>query len=333
MAAYPWENPTPPASRPVSRQRYEYERRPTESCRRYEREHRRQCGEREREHRVSPSYQTPRIRQQPTPPVSPGNSTHSLLSPIDDSRGLPMERTPSGNSIIADPGYEPRHNPTLTCGDAEAARSVQNQFKSRDDNNNFVRYFRQIIEGDGELSDRDLESILAGADTAFFHKTLSGRVMWEWSHPNQSRYENELIGSTALRPASDGGYETLIVLSAPILRHPGYDRRLLLSAFLHELVHCYLFIRCGFHAREQGGHTEGFHTIAELIDKWIAGCGVHLQLCNMKANLNYFRIDRLRETFKDADLRHRYEGCSQSISREYGRENIGLFFQDEEQWR
>lgn len=55
----------------------------------------------------------------------------------------------------------------------------------------------------------------------------------------------------------------------PLLRNTSYDRRLLLSTFLHELIHCYLFITCGFEARVEGGHTAGFHQIAEMIDQWV----------------------------------------------------------------
>lgn len=77
------------------------------------------------------------------------------------------------------------------------------------------------------------------------------------------------------------------MLSQPILRNPAFDRRLLLSTFIHELIHCYLFINCGFEARIQGGHTEGFLRIARVIDGWV-GEGF-LGLCHVKADLDAFR--------------------------------------------
>lgn len=175
------------------------------------------------------------------------------------------------------------------------------------------------------MDDYALAGILTTADTLFFDGVLSGRVQWEWS--SQARYRTELIGTTALRRCIDrDGFETLIVLSDPILTDQRYDRRLLLSAFLHELIHCYLFIQCGFEARMQGGHTEGFHRIAGIIDGWV-GEG-HLRLCNMKANLDHFRRDddggrgfeggwggeerRGRGRVEYLSRRHDHEGCNQS---------------------
>jgi SprT-like family len=225
-----------------------------------------------------------------------------------------MERTPSGNSIISDNTFEPQHNNTLTCRDEEAARMVEFHFRRLPPHGKHERILRNIIERRDPLDNNALDGIITSADSVFFDGALRGRVRWEWS--SQERYMTDLIGTTALRPAVQGsGFETLIVLSEPILTHPDYDRRLLLSAFLHELVHCYLFIRCGFDAREKGGHTPGFHHIAGIIDKW-AGGG-YLRLCNMKANLNHFLKDRSNpvvdprlEAFRED--RHSHEGCNQS---------------------
>ncbi|KAE8448560.1 hypothetical protein EG329_009441 [Mollisiaceae sp. DMI_Dod_QoI] len=182
---------------------------------------------------------------------------------------------------------------TLTYADSEAARRVEKfHFSSKRlssaSHRKHERILRKLINRDDPLDDHALDGILTTADTLFFDGVLSSRVQWEWS--SQERYQNELIGTTALRRCADrDGYETLIVLSEPILQDPRYDRRLLLSAFLHELIHCYLFILCGFEARMQGGHTKGFHHIAGIIDRWV-GEG-HLRLCNMKANLDHFRSD------------------------------------------
>lgn len=225
-----------------------------------------------------------------------------------------MERTPSGNSIISDNTYEPWHNNTLpTYTDEQAAGRVKYHIRRLQPHGTHERILRRLIESREpiEKDDRDaLDSALTAADVLFFDGVLKGRVRWDWSHPSQPRYKTELIGTTALRPAQQGGYETLIVLSDPILNNPDYDRRLLLSAFLHELIHCYLFILCGFEARMKGGHTDGFHDIAGIIDKWV-GPG-YLRLCNMKANLNHFRNDPVLRTMDPRLERHAHDGCNHS---------------------
>jgi hypothetical protein len=224
-----------------------------------------------------------------------------------------MERTPSGNSIISDKTYEPLHNYTLTFSDEEAAGRVKSHFRRLPPHGKYERILRNLVESRGSIDKDALDGILTAADSVFFGGVLAGRVRWDWSHPSQQRYETELIGTTALRPAAQGGYETLIVLSDPILNNPNYDRRLILSVFLHELIHCYLFILCGFDARMKGGHTAGFHAIAGVIDKWV-GPG-YLRLCNMKANLNHFRSDppaRILDPRLEGLSRHTHDGCNQS---------------------
>jgi len=248
------------------------------------------------------------------------NSTTSLNTPLDHPHSITMERTPSGNSILSDTRFEHEQpNHTLSSRDLEAAGFVLHHME-RQRHRNHEDILKGLIKRTGRIDDLDdkaLDGILTTADSVFFAGTLKGRVQWEWS--SQDRYHNELIGTTALRRCSDrDGYETLIVLSAPILK--SYDRRLLLSAFLHELIHCYLFIRCGFEARMQGGHTDGFHRIARAIHDWVEEWHPgYLDLCNMKANLN--RFDRTRppmypvdpriDVFRD-ERRHGHEGCNQS---------------------
>jgi hypothetical protein len=227
-----------------------------------------------------------------------------------------MERTLSGTSIISDMSFELRHSNTFTCRDEEAALRVEAHFNNLSPHDQYEQQLRSLIrsliKSPLPVEDVALNNILDLADLVFFGSKLSGRVRWEWSHPSQKRFETELIGTTALRFAAQGGYETLIVLSEPILKHPDYDRRLLLSAFLHELVHCYLFIQCGFNAKSHGGHTHGFHTIVNIIDRW-AGSGC-LRLCEMKANLNHFLNDRGRaiDAKREALQSHRHDGCNQS---------------------
>ncbi|RKF75256.1 hypothetical protein GcM1_235104 [Golovinomyces cichoracearum] len=189
-----------------------------------------------------------------------------------------MERTPSGRSIISSSPLEPLPSvqdlPIHKQRDLAAATRVDNSFRRRPQNSKHERILRKLIRRDEPLDsgfmldDPALESILTAADTLFFDGMLAGRVQWEWS--SNPQYRTELIGTTALRRCvGREGFETLIVLSEPLLRNERYDRRLLLSAFLHELIHCYLFISCGFDARMEGGHTDGFYRIAEIIDSWV----------------------------------------------------------------
>jgi hypothetical protein len=125
----------------------------------------------------------------------------------------------------------------------------------------------------------------------FFDGRLTKRVIWKWSQESSGpEYESRIAGHTSLRRSPTGsGFETCITLSTPILKDPKYNRRLLISAFLHELIHCYLFICCGFDAKRANGHTEGFRAIARIIDDW-AGPG-RLHLCDMEADLDNFRSD------------------------------------------
>lgn len=311
-------------SKPISRQRHGgHDRQAIESSRRRDSWARRPRS-RAQSARRSPQGQHQRTSQFPSPMSTPNTSTLSLNASVEP-RSFAMERTPSGKSIISDNTYEPWHNYTLTCSDEEAAGRVKSHFRRLPPHGTHERILRHLIQSHVSIDKDALDSILTTVDSVFFSGVLSGRVRWDWSHPSQQRYHTELIGTTALRPAAQGGYETLIVLSDPILKNPDYDRRLLLSAFLHELIHCYLFILCGFDARLKGGHTDGFHSIAGIIDKWV-GPG-YLRLCNMKANLNLFRNDppllppqpppppaRSVEPRLEALAlsRHTHEGCNQS---------------------
>ena len=262
----------------------------------------------------------PLVLRMPSPVSTPNTSTPALIS-VEQPRSLAMERTPSGNSIISDNTYEPLHHNTLrTCSDYEAASRVRSQIRRNPPDGQHERILRRLIDSREPIKRDDvkaLDSALTAADVLFFDGSLKGRVRWDWSHPEEVRYQSELIGTTALRPAQQGGYETLIVLSDPILNSSRYDRRLLLSTFLHELIHCYLFILCGFDARSKGGHTAGFHLIAKIIDKWV-GPG-YLGLCNMKANLNHFRKKsklRLKESTLEKLVNyasHNHEWCQQGL--------------------
>ncbi|KAK3309675.1 uncharacterized protein B0T15DRAFT_11460 [Chaetomium strumarium] len=232
-----------------------------------------------------------------------------------------MERTASGHSILPDPTE--RCASTELLEDHEAAQRVRDHlasFRRRNPDSKHERILRSIInprprrrrhhhqhhgsqplpadtaeEEDYPLDNDALESIFSAANEIFFNGRLSQRVTWDWSHSSSTRYDSRVIGTTALRraAASTRGFETLIVLSSTILRDPRFSRRLLISTFLHELIHSYLFICCGFRARWCGGHTPGFREIAGVIDEWI-GEGSGLFLSRVEADLELFRIGRCR---------------------------------------
>ncbi|XXH03082.1 hypothetical protein Hte_009472 [Hypoxylon texense] len=133
-----------------------------------------------------------------------------------------------------------------------------------------------------DIDDVALQGIFYAVNEIFFGGVLKGRVAWAWRD-----LPSCLIGTTALRKSPlASGYETLIFLSRRILKDKKYNRRLLISTFIHELIHSYLFVLCGFQSRECGGHTNGFQRIAIIIDEW-AGKGL-LYLSNMEAELRDF---------------------------------------------
>lgn len=282
---------------PISRQRLGHVRRTISQARR--REYSRRWMSIGLEGDLSPSPSPPREIHQSaqTPIIVPYSMRPSFVTTSHYTSCFEMERTPSETSNISDKTFEPQHDYTFTCCDQQAAHIMEIHFQRPsptdiEERDSLWHLIRGPVRNNSLAEDEMLNRILKLSNSVFFNGLLADRVVWEWSAPSQTRFETELIGTTALRHASRGGFETLIVLSSPILKHPDYDRRLLLSAFLHELVHCYLFILCGFTAKSHGGHTDGFHMIANMIDKW-AGSG-YLRLCDMKANLEYFIHDRER---------------------------------------
>ncbi|KAH7319232.1 hypothetical protein BKA65DRAFT_97243 [Rhexocercosporidium sp. MPI-PUGE-AT-0058] len=317
------------STRSSSRRRHYVHSRPSES-----RSSRRPQNEQQQQQQHYP-MRTPPPRQiqwsAPSPMMTTTTTTTSTTNlntslSLEVANGITMERTPSGNSIMSSPPYEHQSssNNTLTYRDSDAAHRVLHHFKRLPSHRKHERILRKLIRRDDPLDnsiidDDALASIVNSTNAIFFSGVLSGRVQWEWS--SQDRYHTELIGTTALRPRANGdGFETLIVLSEPILKDPRYDRRLLLSAFLHELIHCYLFILCGFEARRERGHTKGFHVIAGIIDGWV-GEG-YLSLCNMKANLNHFRKDRGmdlgREMGREMDVGRELDGLDLRVERRLG---------------
>ena len=193
---------------------------------------------------------------------------------------------------------ETNHDEKYMMTDKEAAMQIERSFghPRRRHNQLIGRILRGLINRRTCLTDECLESLRFAADKVIFDGKLGDRVKWRWSVAQETQYEKDLLGTTALRKApSNRGYETLIVLSTPLLRQNSqYNRDLLLSAFFHELIHCYLFIQCGLNHAKGDGHTAGFRKIARIINEWILKANGHqrLHLCNMRANLEQFRIRR-----------------------------------------
>jgi hypothetical protein len=235
-----------------------------------------------------------------------------------------MERTSSGLSLAPeeDDGAGTASNYSDMRKDEQAANRVERhvaQYHQRARDSKAERILKSLISprsspgrAEFEIDNAALQSIFRAANEIFFHGCLKNRVRWDWSSEDDDYHttttaspsssfgggggggrggvgnnNKKIIGTTALRTAADGGYETLIVLSRRYLRDRRYNRRLLISTFLHELIHSYLFVRCGFKARRFGGHTEGFKRIAAVIDAW-AGPDT-LFLSNMEADLEHFR--------------------------------------------
>lgn len=203
--------------------------------------------------------------------------------------------TPEGSDIGSDAGRDVDSRAERLMTDDDAVSSVARCFNNsrRNPASRHARILLGLIhpktaDAEFELDNCALESIFLAANEIFFNGRLKHRVRWGWSNAASSAdYDGNIIGHTALRKAKIGGFETYILLSTPILKNPEYNRRLLISAFLHELIHCYLFICCGWSARESGGHTEGFRAIADMIDRWAGR--EHLHLCHVEADLERFR--------------------------------------------
>lgn len=241
-----------------------------------------------------------------------------------------MERTASGLSISSDttqpslaslsPAAD-ENDPGL-LSDLAAARLVRDHVanfgssrrRHRTTDSRHGRILRALINpksraAEFSLDNDALRSIFSAANELFFCNRLAGRVAWDWSHPASAQYQAHIVGTTAVRRSRDGGYETLIVLSSPILQDTKYNRRLLISTFLHEMIHSYLFVVCGLKARHEGGHTEGFRQIADTIDRWVGHS--YLRLSEMDADLEHFREhpscvrDQHQVRSRSADEHHR----------------------------
>ncbi|OBT44635.1 hypothetical protein VE00_04410 [Pseudogymnoascus sp. WSF 3629] len=171
--------------------------------------------------------------------------------------------------------------------DEEASRRVERCFKKRL-NHVQGRILRKLLNCELALEQESLDRIRFAADYVLFDGMLCGKVKWRWSKESEEGYENELLGSTTPQYSPETGIEARIVLSRPLLLSGRYSQDLVLSTFLHEMVHCYLFICCGDQAQKDGGHTPGFQQIVQLINGWTGNSRLHL--CSMKADLDHFTV-------------------------------------------
>ncbi|KAI5859647.1 hypothetical protein GGS23DRAFT_584455 [Durotheca rogersii] len=231
------------------------------------------------------------------PGAKPSTAGSSMRPPFQHPRatsfyGGPAARNDSYENLrVREPNsYDVNHHSAYAEKDHDlAAKQVEDDLadaRRRSKHSQHERILRSLIcprpAAEFDIDDVALQGIFYAANEIFFRGKLKGRVNWDWRD-----LPSCLIGTTALRKLPlDLGYETLIFLSRGILKDRKYNRRLLISTFIHELIHSYLFIVCGFQSRECGGHTDGFKRIAELIDEW-AGRGL-LYLCNMEAELSDF---------------------------------------------
>ncbi|KAK6849525.1 hypothetical protein PG995_013358 [Apiospora arundinis] len=247
-------------------------------------------------------YFQPRISSQHSMVFGEGVHAPLQASPAaHEHHGFVYQRTPSGLSRMVDnsTSEEIADDPDTRLDDISrfdeiAACRVQTHIlrRSRRGRDTKVeRVLRSLISprssGQEFVLDNDaLESIFYAANEIFFYGSLKGRVKWDWSDRSNTKFCSKIIGTTALREVEPGKFETLILLSHHYLRDKKYNRRLLISTFLHEMIHSYLFVHCGHDARRCGGHTDGFRRIAQLIDVW-AGPEI-LFLSNMEADLDAF---------------------------------------------
>ncbi|KAG5952997.1 hypothetical protein E4U53_007225 [Claviceps sorghi] len=243
----------------------------------------------------SPSSE-PFLPREPSPAIR----SHPLHANIAVPASL--ERTESGHSISSDCSAHHHHHSPLTpdsyllLQDLEAARLVRDHislYRRRYPDSQPERILRALISpksrgADFPLDNDALQSIFSAANELFFASRLTRRVTWDWSHSASTKYENHILGTTAVRKRTHSdGLETLIVLSSPILRDTKYNRRLIISTFLHEMMHSFMFVTCGWNSKQSSGHTQGFLQIAGIIDDWAGKDCLHLR--EMEANLERWR--------------------------------------------
>ncbi|KAH0597884.1 hypothetical protein MHUMG1_04256 [Metarhizium humberi] len=247
--------------------------------------------------------------QTSTPSLSPSPKPHAFDDACNAFHNrsaipVPLERTESGLSISTDASAHHHDNSAEheryghLLEDLEAARLVRqhiSNYRRRFPDSQPERILKALINpksrgAEFRLDNDALRSIFSASNELFFASRLTRRVAWDWSHSTSQQYDNHIVGTTALRRSARlGGWETLIVLSSPILRDNQYNRRLLISTFLHEMIHSFMFVTCGLKAKQYGGHTDGFREIAGIIDDWAGKNCLHLR--DMEADLSRWRGD------------------------------------------
>ena len=195
--------------------------------------------------------------------------------------------------------------------DEEAAWRVTYKFNMRASNPRQMAAERELISlmGTYPFCEDQIRDVMNLADILFFEEKLRSKVQWRWADMADRR----AIGTTGLREVEPGEFMTQITLSRPVLQSDEYDQRLVLSTILHEAIHSYLFIWRGYVATLNGGHSEGFKEIAQLIDDWV-GDQQFLQLHKMEAVLENFRSgqkkpSRPRSSFLDKPKKRPYRDC------------------------
>ncbi|KAI9747951.1 MAG: hypothetical protein M1815_003728 [Lichina confinis] len=188
---------------------------------------------------------------------------------------------------------------TLGLTDNEAAERVIRHFINRHNDprqTDAEKHLKRLVCSPLLRKD-DVRKVLRCADDLFFEGLLRLNVTFVWSErfigevDLRAVPDLDIIGTTQIRQEKDRTFRARIVLSSSMLQNPAYDRRLVLSAVLHEAIHAYLFVRLGLAAKCDNGHTEGFLTIAGVIDEWFDGCGGHpgyLRLLHAEADLECF---------------------------------------------
>lgn len=210
-------------------------------------------------------------------------------------RKIPRPLRPTRpRTVLYDTEDTPEKDGTSNTPHISAAQKVVDHLERGPSDQNHEDFFISLI-GRNSLDDQALDNILTTADSIFFARSLSKRVQWAWSA--QDLYRSAPFYTT-IRPTTIGslldrpGFETVITLSAPILKNPKYTTKLLVSVFLQALIDSYIYIESGFEAKRYYNLME-FNNIAPRIREWIGErCTMLLNLSVTKADLKDFEKER-----------------------------------------
>ncbi|KAI0186142.1 hypothetical protein EV127DRAFT_484504 [Xylaria flabelliformis] len=225
-----------------------------------------------------------------------------------DAQFVNLQVRTEGEPMPADPPLEKKQNDLHDVAARQVERDMAD-YRRRRRLSQHERILKSLISpkalcAEFEIDDEALQGIFYAANEIFFGGILKGRVTWTWGHLSWN-----IIGTTAWRGAPDGhGFETLIILSRQFLQNKKYNRRLLISTFIHELIHSYLFVNCGYQPDDCGGHTSGFKKIANLINNWVGQENL-LQLHKMEAELSDFETETTATDTAALPRDHVSSGC------------------------